>query len=112
VRLGAAEEGRQVLDDAIRQLRPGMKIQSRCSPAWPARNLRQRNPDQACQIDDDSLAVALASETEPSLQDFQLLRTEMRPWGSHRSRPGVRRSIDTLRAGGAGGGPASASRRR
>jgi hypothetical protein len=43
-------------------------------------HLRQGNVEQACQIGHNSLAVARASETEPSLQDLQQLRTEMRLW--------------------------------
>jgi transcriptional regulator with XRE-family HTH domain len=80
VRLGAADEGRQILDEAIRELQPGMKIQSRLLTSLARAHLRQGNVEHACQIGHDSLAVALASETEPSLQDLQQLRTEMRPW--------------------------------
>lgn len=80
VRLGAAEEGREVLHDAIRQLRPGLKIESRLLTSLARAHLQQGDIEQACQIGRESVAVATASETEPSLKDLLALRDEMRPW--------------------------------
>jgi hypothetical protein len=80
VRLEAADEGRQALDEATRRLRPGLKIQSRLLTSLARAHLRQGDIDQACQLARDSLAVARASETESSLNDVIALRDELRPW--------------------------------
>lgn len=80
VRLGAVDEGRQVLDDAVRCLEPGLKIQSRLLTSLARAHLEQGDIERACQLARDSLAVARASETEPSLQDVMTLRDELRPW--------------------------------
>ena len=80
VRLGAVDEGRQALDEAIHRLHPGLKIQSRLLTSLARAHLRQGDIDQACQLARDSLAVARASETESSLNDVIALRDELRPW--------------------------------
>jgi tetratricopeptide (TPR) repeat protein len=80
VRLGAADEGRQALHDAIQGLRPGLKIESRLLTSLARAHLKQGDIEQACHVGRESVAVAIASETEPSLKDLLALRDEMRPW--------------------------------
>jgi hypothetical protein len=80
VRLGAAEEGRRSLDEALGQLGPGLKIKSRLLSSLARAHLHRGDIEQACDIARDSLTVAVATETEPSLQDLLALRTEMQAW--------------------------------
>jgi hypothetical protein len=43
-------------------------------------NLQRGDVEQACQIGHESLAVAVASDTEMSMEQLRRLRDEMRPW--------------------------------
>jgi hypothetical protein len=80
VRLGAADEGRRSLDDALSSLDAGLKIKSRLMTSLARAHLDRGDIEQACDIARDSLAVALATETDASLRDLLSLRDEMRPW--------------------------------
>ena len=80
IRLGAADEGRRALDEALRRLGPGLKIQSRLLTNLARAHARQGDLDRACDVALESLAIARASETSPSLRDVQALRDELAPW--------------------------------
>jgi len=81
VRLGAADEGRRALDEALRDLRPkGLKIESRLLTGLARAHAGQGDVERACHVARDSLAVATASETAPSLRDLHRLRAELRAW--------------------------------
>jgi transcriptional regulator with XRE-family HTH domain len=80
VRLGAADEGRRALDEALRELGPGLKIESRLLTSLARAHVRQGDVDRACHVAVESLAIARASETSPSLRDVQALRDELAPW--------------------------------
>jgi tetratricopeptide (TPR) repeat protein len=80
VRLGAADEGRRALDEALRGLRPGLKIESRLLTSLARAHARQGDVDRACHVATESLAIARASETAPSLRDLRSLRDELAPW--------------------------------
>jgi hypothetical protein len=80
MRLGATEEGRQALAAAIRRMRPGVKIQARLLTDLARAHLERGDVEQACQLGHESLAIALASETEMSIDQLRQLRAEMRPW--------------------------------
>ena len=69
-----------VLDDALSSLGAGLKIKSRLLTSLARAHLDQGDIEQACDIARDSLAVALATETDASLRDLLALRDEMRPW--------------------------------
>jgi hypothetical protein len=80
VRLGSADEGHRALDDALRDLQPGLKIESRLLTSLARAHLQKGDVEQACQVARDSLDVARSTETEPSLQDLLSLRDELSPW--------------------------------
>lgn len=80
VRLGAAEEGRRSLDDALSSLGAGLKIKSRLLTSLARAHLDRGDIERACEIARDSLAVALATETDASVRDLLSLRDEMRRW--------------------------------
>lgn len=80
VRLGSADEGHRALDDALRDLQPGLKIESRLLTSLARAHLQKGDVEQACQVARDSLDVARSTETEPSLQDLLTLRDELSPW--------------------------------
>jgi hypothetical protein len=85
VRLGAADDGRRALDEALRQLGPGLKIQSRLLTSLARAHAGQGDVDGACHLALESLAIARASETRPSLRDVQALRDELAPWDGCRA---------------------------